>query len=164
VKYTLRAATDRDGGFIFRLRAVTLKEYVEQIWGWDDAYQEARFFGKFDPTEWQIIVSDDQDVGALQVWREEAEVILGNIQIAPQYQHRGLGSVVIRDILAGARGDGLPVTLWVLRGNPARRLYERLGFTVVEETPLRYKMRALGGHHRASFDCCRGEGQAGYPA
>lgn len=164
MKYTLRAATDRDGDFIFRLRAVTLKEYVEQIWGWDDAYQEARFFEKFDSAEWQIIVSNDQDVGALQVWREEAEVILGNIQIAPRYQNRGLGSVVIRDILAEAKGDGLPVTLWVLRGNPARCLYERLGFTVVEETPLRYKMRALGGHYQASFDCCRGEGQAGYPA
>jgi ribosomal protein S18 acetylase RimI-like enzyme len=144
VKYSLRAAVEKDGDFIFRLRAATLKEVVEQIWGWDDAYQEVRFFEKFDPAQWQVIVVDGRDVGALQVWREEGEVVLANIQIAPGFQNRGLGSAVIRDTLAGARSDGLPVTLWVLRVNPARRLYERLGFAVVEETPLRYKMRALG--------------------
>ena len=121
-----------------------MKEYVEQIWGWDDAYQEARFFEKFDPLQWQIIIVDDQDVGALQMWREEAEVILGNVQIAPEYQNRGLGSAVIRDILAEAGRDALPVTLCILWVNPAKRLYERLGFAVVAETPTHYKMRALG--------------------
>ena len=37
--------------------------------------------------------------------------------------------------------EGLPVTLSVLKGNPAQRLYEALGFIPVEETDLEYEMR-----------------------
>jgi ribosomal protein S18 acetylase RimI-like enzyme len=81
-------------------------------------------------------------VGVLQVKRTEAEVVLQNIRIAPAWQRRGLGTAIIQDILGEARYDGLPVALRVLKVNPARRLYERLGFAVTGETPTHYKMRA----------------------
>ena len=38
--------------------------------------------------------------------------------------------------------QGLPVKLGVLKVNPARRLYERLGFRMVEETEVSYGMAA----------------------
>ena len=65
------------------------------------------------------------------------------IEILPEYQNRGVGSAVIRDVLAQAQAEGLPVGLQVLKVNPARRLYERLGFNVVGETATHYLMRAM---------------------
>ena len=46
------------------------------------------------------------------------------------------------DQLAMPPRDGLPTRLQVLRVNPARHLYERLGFAVVGETPTHYLMVA----------------------
>jgi ribosomal protein S18 acetylase RimI-like enzyme len=138
--YTLRPATEADRDVLYHLHAATIKEYVEQIWGWDDAFQEARFHQRFDPDVCQVIVVDGEDVGVLQVERREGEVFLGNIRIAPDRQRRGLGTAVIRDVLAQAACDGLPVALQVLKGNPAKGLYERLGFAVVKETATHYVM------------------------
>jgi putative hydrolase of the HAD superfamily len=140
--YELRAATDADYRFLYDLHVATLRAYVEQTWGWDEAYQKAYFQEHFEPARRRVIVVDGQDVGVLQVKRTEAEVVLQNIRIAPAWQRRGLGTAIIQDILAQAQRDGLPVALRVLKVNPAKRLYERLGFVVIGETPTHYKMRA----------------------
>jgi putative hydrolase of the HAD superfamily len=139
--YDLRKATDADYDFLYNLHVATLKEYVEQTWGWDDAFQEAHFRERF-AVGGQIIVVDGRDVGVVQVERTETEVVLGNIRIAPDWQRRGLGTAIIQDVLSRAWRDDLPVVLQVLKVNPAKRLYERLGFAVTEETPTHYGMKA----------------------
>jgi len=141
MKHRLRPATDKDGDWIYRLKVMTLKAYVAQTWGWDEAYQRERFRQRFDPSSYQIVVVDGQEVGVIQVEWRETEVFLGNIQIAPECQGRGLGSSLIRDVLAEAESVRLPIVLQVLKVNPARRLYERLGFVITEETATHYKMR-----------------------
>jgi hypothetical protein len=42
-----------------------------------------------------------------------------------------------------AQDGGLPVTMCVLKFNPARRLYERSGFAIVGEIETHYPMEAL---------------------
>ncbi len=115
MKYRLRAATGEDGDFLYRLHVATMKEYVAQTWGWDDAAQETYF-------------------------RANSEVSVAVIEILPQHQRRGLGSAVVKDIVSEAKSRGLPVTLQVLKVNPARKLYERLGFRIVGETETHYRM------------------------
>jgi len=139
--YTLRPATKADYAFLYALHTATLKEYVTALWGWDEAAQQRMFRERFDTTLRQIVVVDGQDVGDLEVeWREDSAFI-ARIALAPGFQHRGIGTAILKDILAEAKSMGLPVTLHVLRPNPARRLYERLGFAVVGETPERFFMR-----------------------
>jgi ribosomal protein S18 acetylase RimI-like enzyme len=58
---------------------------------------------------------------------------LKHVELSPEYQRRGVGTALIRDLSAQARALGLPLTLHVLNVNPARRLYERLGLRVVAE-------------------------------
>lgn len=140
--YELRAATDADCCFLYDLHVATFRAYVEQTWGWDESYQKAYFREHFEPARRQVIVVEGQDVGVLQVKKTRAEIVLQNIRIAPAWQRRGLGTAIIQDILGQARYDGLSVALRVLKVNPARRLYERLGFAVTGETPTHYKMRA----------------------
>jgi ribosomal protein S18 acetylase RimI-like enzyme len=45
-------------------------------------------------------------------------------------------------VLDEARRSGKPVALQVLKVNPARRLYERLGFSVTGENETLYFMKA----------------------
>lgn len=115
---------------------------VAQVWGWDDAWQRAHYDAHFDPSRARIVVVDGADVGVVVVeWQADAAFIAG-IEILPAYQGRGLGAAIVRDVIAEAAASGLPVTLQVLKINPARRLYERLGFTITGETETHYQMRA----------------------
>jgi len=53
---------------------------------------------------------------------------------------RGVGTSVVRDVMHQASRLGLPLRLQVLKANRARRLYERLGFREVAETPTHFQM------------------------
>lgn len=140
--YALRQATANDFHFLYRLHAATIREAVEATFGsWDESFQQAHFEEQFQPEVRQIIVLEGQDVGVLQIEEREEHVFLGLIEVAPEMQNRGLGTRVINDVLAQARARGEAVRLQVLKGNPgARRLYERLGFAIVEEREERYVM------------------------
>lgn len=141
--YSLRQATGDDFSFLYDLHRTTIREAVEATWGWDEAFQYERFREHFDPAGSQIIVVEGCDVGVLQVEQWGDELFLGLIEIAHSYQGRGLGTRVIKDVLALAHAEGRPVSLHVLKTNPrARRLYERLGFAVDEEREVRLVMRA----------------------
>ena len=76
----------------------------------------------------------------LEVLRSDGELNLANIRVAPEYQGQGIGTRLIGEMLREAHQQGLPVTLRVLKVNPARRLYERLGFVVVGETQTHHLM------------------------
>ena len=140
MRYALRPATAGDYDFIYKVKTTTLREYIAQTWGWNEVDQQARFGALFDPAQWQVVQLDGRDIGVLCLEREEGGLFLANIEILPPFQNRGIGTRIIEDILASARRDCLPVRLQVLKVNPARRLYERLGFVVTGETDTHYLM------------------------
>jgi ribosomal protein S18 acetylase RimI-like enzyme len=140
--HSLRPVSDADSLWLWSLKRATMKAYVEQTWGrWDDTEQAERFRQGFRPADVSIIVLDGHDAGLLHVERSPGEINLVNIQVAPEFQNRGLGTEVMHALLAEARREKLPLRLQVLRVNPARRLYERIGFAVAGETDTHYQMR-----------------------
>jgi ribosomal protein S18 acetylase RimI-like enzyme len=141
--YSLRATTDDDYAFLYRLRVATMKDTVAHVWGWDDDFQADYFREHFDPSGLKIIVVDGTDVGVLAVEHREDTLFLSNIEIAPSFQGRGLGTAIIRDLLAEASNRRLPVRLQTNRSNPARQLYRRLGFVDTGETETHYEMIAM---------------------
>ena len=140
--YALRPVTEQDYDFLYDLHKVAMRDYIEPIWGWHEEWQQEYFRRKFEPQRRRIIQVDGRDAGVLVVeWRED-EIYLGLIELLPEFQRRGIGAAVVTDLLARARARRLPLALNVLKTNiPARRLYERLGFEIVEEEEARYRMR-----------------------
>lgn len=139
--YTVRQATEADYAFLFHLYQASMKDYVTQTWGWDEAAQQILFRERFEPTHVQIVVVDGRAVGALSVQQQPDTLVLANLQILPEAQKQGLGAAIIKMLLCQARELGVSVSLQVLKVNPARKLYERLGFTVIGETDTHYLMR-----------------------
>ena len=88
------------------------------------------------------MVLDGQDIGVLTVSDRQDALFVERLYILPAYQGRGIGTQLLRSIMARAFDRGLPVRLHVLKVNPARRLYERLGFTQVRETETSFVMEA----------------------
>jgi ribosomal protein S18 acetylase RimI-like enzyme len=137
----LRPATPRDADFLFELKRKTLREYITLTWGeWDESWQRAYFDAHFDPSKIQMIQLGGEDIGMIAVTERPGTLFLELVEISPEYQNRGIGSYLIRQLLDRARELGLSVRLHVLRVNPARALYERLGFRAVDETETHYVM------------------------
>lgn len=139
---SLRQATQNDYDFLYELVKTTMREYVEPIWGWDEEWQRVYFQEHFDPDQVQIIVLGSQDIGAVSVEIKPEEHFLARLYLRPDYQRRGIGTHLLRSILGQAFAQGLPVTLQVLKGNPAKRLYERLDFAETGKTETHYLMKA----------------------
>jgi ribosomal protein S18 acetylase RimI-like enzyme len=58
-----------------------------------------------------------------------------DLAIAPPAQGRGFGAALLVHAMIGTRDAGLPTLgLTVTDGNPARRLYDRMGFRPVLRT------------------------------
>lgn len=140
--YTLRDAAVHDYEFLYNLHVATMKQYVEQTWGWDEARTANMFQERFHRSDYQIVVVDGRDIGAINREKREDTIYISNIEIIPEYQGRGIGTAITNSILAEARRDGLSVTLRVLKVNPARHWYERLGFIVTKENETHYYMAA----------------------
>lgn len=140
---SLRSATPEDYDLLWELHCATMRASVEPIWGWDESWQRRLFAERFDVSRLQVIEADGVPIGSISVRRGTDCLLLERINIAPEYQNRAVATKLIGDLLVEADRLGVAVELHVLRGNPARRLYERLGFTVVAETEERIFMRRL---------------------
>ncbi len=142
--YSLRPATAADEDLLWDLHRLAVKQYVEQVWGWDEAFQRRYFHEHFSPANSQVIQVQDRDAGVITVEENQLGYVLSNIELYPQFQGLGIGTLMITELLEKAAARGLPVSLRVLKINPARQLYLRLGFTVIGETETHYWMRKEG--------------------
>ncbi|KUZ01819.1 GCN5 family acetyltransferase [Burkholderia territorii] len=131
----LRPASSSDVPFLLMLRRLTMTEHLQRVGApTDDATHHQRIATNFDDA---VILCDGADaIGLLKVTRAPDEWHVHQIQILPSHQGQGIGETVLRQLLTEAEREAVPVSLSVLHGNPARRLYERLGFIVtsVSET------------------------------
>ena len=138
----LRQATAEHYDFALQLYLQTLGPYLRELIAWDEAEQRAVFAAQWKCEEAKIISVDGEDAGWLQVAELPAEIRLQKFFLSPPWQRSGIGSEVLADLLARWRLTGKRIVLRVLKNNPALRLYERLGFSVIAEAGIVYRMRA----------------------
>lgn len=140
VRYALRTATMADLGWLIELRKQTMTPSFETLGErLSHAQHEARVLDHFDDI--RIITAHDQDVGMLKLIREREHWRLVQIQLLARFQGRGIGGAIVSNLLADARSQRMPVVLSVLKNNPAKRLYSRLGFEVTAAKKRSYAMR-----------------------
>jgi DNA-binding MarR family transcriptional regulator/GNAT superfamily N-acetyltransferase len=140
--YLLRAPRPGDLGWVVQRNAAL---YAEEF-GWDASYEAlvARIVADYvehrDPVAeaaW-IAEVDGTPAGCVFCVRENATTArLRLLLVEPWARGLGIGSRLVEEVLTFARGAGYTaITLWtndVLAD--ARRIYERAGFTLVDETP-----------------------------
>ncbi len=141
MEFYLRRATDDDATFVHSCVRETMAEYVEEIWGpWDDNEQSDRTVSEFDPATHKIVCFADEDIGCFSVNEKIDHIQLDRILILTAYQNHGIGTKILHQIIARSEESAKPIHLRVLRSNPAKVFYLRLGFSVVRETPERFFM------------------------
>lgn len=146
----LRAITIEDEAFLFTVYASTRADELALVdWSAEQKQAflrmqfeaQARFYREsYRDAKFQVILLDDKPVGRFYIQRGKTEIHVIDIAILPGYRGQGVGSHLLNQILEQAGSENLPVTIHVERMNPARHMYERLGFSILEEQGLHYLM------------------------
>jgi len=126
-RYTLRDLVDEDEYWMWPAGNDALRPYVDPIFGWDE--KVSRHFFDLNWRNRRVVLVDGENAGWLELRRDgEKWLYLAEIGLLPEFRNQGLGTRIIEDVFAYADANGLVVELQVLKTNPAKRLYERLGF------------------------------------
>ena len=146
MEYNFKNATLDDFDFLFQLKKQNFNEYVEKIWGWNDEEQKERL--KKDLKEHllhkKIIELDGKKIGVYAAHlTANGEFFINEISLLKDYQNQGIGTDVLIKQLEENKEKGIKTILQVFKENPAKQLYERLGFTIYNETGTHYQMEKM---------------------
>ncbi len=128
--------------FIYQTKKDAYKKYVEECWGpWNEEDQRKhfeRFINTVSNDAW-IIQLNGKDIGFYNgLTLEDGNYEIGNICIIPEYQGKGIGTQVLKDIMELHKDQDLYIQYF--KQNPVGSLYERLGFEPNGETEFHYQM------------------------
>lgn len=143
MEYSFRNCTLDDFDFLFKLKKENFKCYVDKIWGWKDEEQKERL--KQDLKEHlshkRIILINGQSIGVYATHiTENGDLFINEISILKEYQRKGIGRKILENQLKENQKNRIRTILQVFKDNPAKNLYEQLGFRVYGETETHYQM------------------------
>jgi RimJ/RimL family protein N-acetyltransferase len=151
---TLRPVTPEDEEFLIKLYRSVRADELAQV-PWSDAQREAFIRMQFAAQQdhyrthnpgatHDIIVLDEEAIGRLYVARREGEIRILDITILPEHRNKGIGTPLVKDLMAEAARAELALNIWVESFNPSHRLFERLGFSVVDDDRVNHLMEWRG--------------------
>jgi ribosomal protein S18 acetylase RimI-like enzyme len=146
----LRPATDDDRELLLDVYASTRADELAPV-PWTAEQKRAFLRQQFDAQDrwwrlqypdcsFQVIEIDGRAAGRLYVDRRPSEIRLVDIALLPELRGRGAGTRLIVALQREAEASGRTLTIHVERFNPARALYDRLGFREIGEAGDVYRL------------------------
>ena len=144
VNVTLRPVTDADQEFLVGVYASTRAEELAQV-GWDESQKDAfirwqfglqkqDYYTRYPNARYEVILVDDQPAGRIWVGTDDTQIRLLDIALLPEFQNRGAGAFLLRQLIDEAKRAQKPLRHMVFMLNEnAHRFYERLGFVEIED-------------------------------
>ena len=134
----LRAVEEGDRDFLVELYASTREEELALV-DWDAATkaafveqqfaaQDAHYRRNYPGATLDVVEEDGERAGRLYVHRGASDIRIMDIVLAPDFRGRGIGTRLLRELIAEAEDSGRKLSIHVEVNNPARALYDRLGF------------------------------------
>ena len=138
---TLRSSTPADRELLEAVYSSTREAELALV-EWDDAAKHAFVAQQFAAQDrhykehypgatLDLIEAGGEPAGQLYVHWGNSDIRIMDIALLPKFRGRGIGTRLLRELLDAGRASGRSVSIHVERGNPARNLYERLGFRAV---------------------------------
>lgn len=139
----LRTASDADRDFLVDIYAASRADELALV-DWSDATkrafvehqfsaQDAHYRANYPGATLDVVEVDGEPAGRLYVHRGERGIRIMDIALAPAFRGRGIGTALLRGLVEEADASGRTLSIHVEVNNPARSLYERLGFQPVGE-------------------------------
>lgn len=154
VKLSLRSANPADAPFLRRVYRSTREAEMAQL-PWTDAqkddfcamqfsHQDRGYRNAYPDAEFLVVLCDGTPVGRLYRAKTDGSLHVLDIALLPAWRNLGIGTRLLRETMATAAADGLPVQLHVDKSNRAQHLYTRLGFRQVEDTGIYLRLEWRG--------------------
>ncbi len=133
-----RAATAADLAFLRAVYGSTRTEELAPLpWSEADkqrfldqqfAAQDHAYRTNYPGADFLVILVDSAPAGRLCLHRRAREIRIMDIALLPPFRGQGCGATILGRLQDLAAAEGLSLSIHVETFNPARRLYERLGF------------------------------------
>jgi len=131
--FTTRLADSKDYEFLFELKKVAEYEPIKAIFGWNETVQRELHHSEWLEAKPMIIEIGGVPVGSFLVQARENHVYFGRFFLLPECQGKGVGSQVLKRVIATAHERAMPIKLCYLQGNRVGELYVRFGFEVTSQ-------------------------------
>jgi ribosomal protein S18 acetylase RimI-like enzyme len=139
----LRSVRDGDEDFLRFVYAESRREELDQV-VWPEGVREQFLRSQFDAqashyakhypgAEYLIIEQGGKQAGRLYIWRSATEILILDIALVREFRNRGIGTTLLMQIIGEGEASSRIVSIHVEKFNRALRLYERLGFRVVDD-------------------------------
>ena len=140
---TMRPVRSGDEDFLFEVYASTRAEELAQV-PWDStqrenflkmqfAAQQQDYKRCFPDGDHQVLLLEDRPIGRLYVARGDEEIRILDVALVPEHRNKGIGASLIMNLLDEAAQAKKPARVYVERLNPSIALFERLGFSRIED-------------------------------
>ena len=140
----LRPVTESDDQFLLSIYESTRHDELAQVeWAegqkeqflrWQFDLQRAEYSSRFPDADYRLIVVDEQPAGRIWVGRDDEQIRLLDIALLPEFQNRGVGTALLRQLMDQATKAAKPLRHMVfVLNNDAERFYLRLGFKRIED-------------------------------
>ena len=140
---TLRASLSADAELFYSVTEQTMRPHVMAAGGnWKEEHRRRESAEEAISPGAGVILVGPVEAGILAVERLPSEIQLQTLYLLPSFQGLGVGSFLVSSLQQEAKSRCVPLRLQVLRANPAKAFYERLGFSVEEETEYFFHMRS----------------------
>lgn len=131
-------ATESDRPYLLRLRKKTMVNHLSTAGKFlSDEEHNERLNHEFGSSF--LVTANGNLIGFVKVLSTSAQLEIIQVQVEPRHQNKGYGTGIIQKVLA--IGQGKKVKLSVLKANPAKELYIRLGFEVIREDEYEFYMQ-----------------------
>lgn len=138
----IERTSEADRALLFAPFKAALYDYVDWAWGWNEDKERLHFFERLPLNGLYKLIHRGQCVGGFCIEETPGRSQhLRTLFIRPESQGLGIGTAVLKHLIQGAQRQQRPLTLHVIQINPAKRLYERLGFRTVREEEKTFFMR-----------------------
>ena len=127
--WEIRPASADDVEAVAELRATVLRTDLERLGRYDEHRVRQRLRDAYEPSHTWIVETGAGFAGCVALRPAGDSYWLEHFYLDSSVQGQGIGTAVLRGLLARCDRASAVVRLSVLRGSPARRLYERHGFT-----------------------------------
>ena len=121
---------------LLAIRIDVMREHLERVFRYKPSRARRIFREHFNEPGLRLVQIGEETAGCVAFRVGEAEIKIDSFYLDRRYHNRGLGTTILKVLLAEADALGLPVRLEVLRGSPANRFYERHGFVKFGEDDI----------------------------
>jgi GNAT superfamily N-acetyltransferase len=141
---TLRPVTPEDNEFLLAVYTSTRADELAQVeWAsgqkeafvrWQFELQRKEYDARYPDARYQVVLVNEQPAGRIWIGEDDTQIRLLDIGLLEEFQNRGVGTILMKQLIAEALQKKKPLRHMVfMLNNNAHRFYKRLGFVDIED-------------------------------